>query len=122
MRRFGQITPGQIESELTARGVYSETFIPVEPENGIVIFPDDEVDRLQPVVTFPREDEVIRDLVPIPVTPPVKIPFEIPGKTILIAGLIGLALIMLSGRKAPARRPGRKEPAAPTPGGVSGRR
>lgn len=112
MRRFGQITPSQIESELTARGIYSETFIPVAPENGVVIYPVDEVDRLQPVVTFPAEDEEMRALVPIVPTPAVKKPFEIPGRTILIAGLIGLALIVMSPPKALPRR---REPAAPTP-------
>lgn len=95
MRGFGQITPGLVESELTARGIYSETLIPDVPDRGIVIFPEEEVEPLQPIVTFPLEDKEIRDLVPIPPTPPVKVPFEIPTKTILVAGLIALALIVL---------------------------
>lgn len=110
MRGFGQITPGLVESELTARGIYSETFIPVEPENGVVIFPRDEVDVLQPVVTFPAEDEEMRALVPI-VEPAVK-RFEIPGRTILIAGLIGLVLMIMSPPKA---RPARKKPTGRRP-------
>lgn len=110
MRRFGQITPGQIESELTARGIYSETLIPEGPENGIRIYPVEPVDRLQPVVTFPAEDEDMRALVPI--VEPAKKRFEIPGRTILIAALIGLALIMMS---PPKRRPARTKATAPRP-------
>lgn len=113
--RFGQITPGRVETELTARGIYSETAAPEAPEKGVVIYPVEPVEYLQPVVTIPAEDEEMRALVPITPTAPAKKAFEIPSRTILIAALIGLAVIILAPPKALKAAPARREPTAPLP-------